>query len=105
MGLLYHFKHFFHGYREIQDQLYWRACVPISYQRAIGVFGNNKKHGTFDETFEKLKKTSNWKTWNATVDNLVWVGCKNADNSYHCNLDCSHEEYLQHIGMSRNEKD
>ena len=98
------YKHFFHGFRDLQDMYYWIACTPNDYLKFIE--NKDNKNKIFLEIFNDIKynKYKQFYSWNVSFSNLKYRGCNDLENintKYHCNIKCTHNDYMQHIGFMR----
>eukprot|EP01084_Bolivina_argentea_P257024 432931_1 len=113
---MYYFKHFFHGFRETHDLYYWVSCIPSNWIHNVGKpfykLGIHLKDKNtairFTNRYQELQSnpSSNYKSLDAKFNNLIFKGCsdtKNANN-FHCDLSCSHSDYMDHIGYTINNK-
>eukprot|EP01084_Bolivina_argentea_P135010 237982_1 len=104
--LMYNFKHYFHKFRDLEDMYYFIGCTPMKYVKYIENTHNRNINTSFKWIYNNIKNESNnigFYSWNASFSNLKSRGCRDKynNNSYHCNIKCTHNNYMEHIGYNR----
>ena len=101
---LFHYKHFFHGFKHLFDLHYWIACIPKQYYQSIGIHPSKHNHTSFYDLYHKLRSNVNYKSWNISFDHLDTFSYSTAPDTYHKNIKCTHKDYMEHIGNTKSRK-